>query len=146
MKIMFYAHDPGGSYAISPLIMPLKGKHEVFVFGNDSGLKILNEAQEFEWSLIKTINPDLIITGTSANDFTEKYIWKEAKRLGIKTIAILDHWCNYGIRFSKYGLINIDKFNKHCDYLPNYIIVMDNFAKQEMIKDGVPAEIIYPLG
>src|SRR5574344_2096538 len=145
MKIMFYANDPGGANAIKPLIKPLDEENDIVIYGNNSALKILPNCEEYNKNL-QDIMPDIVITGTSANECTEKTIWKECKKLDIKTIAILDHWCNYGVRFSKYGLNEIEKFDKKCDFLPDYIIVMDNFAKQEMIKDGVPQNIIYPLG
>lgn len=145
-KIMFFAHDPGGANAISPLIEPLKMEHEVYVFAKGPALNKLKNATELEESSISKIMPDFLITGTSANDKTEKLLWKEAKALNIKSMAILDHWVNYGIRFSNYGLNEIEKFDKKCDFLPDFIIVMDEFAKHEMIKDGVPQDIIYPLG
>lgn len=145
MKIMFFAHDPGGANAIAPLIQVLQQKHEVEVYAKGSALNILPNAQLYSKSLAE-IKPDLIITGTSASDFTEKYLWEEAKQLNIKSIAILDHWANYGIRFSKWTSGQKEHFNKQCDYLPDYIIVMDEFAKQEMSNDGVPEHIILPLG
>lgn len=145
MKIMFFAHDPGGANAIAPLLQSVDPRHELIVKAKGPALSILENAQEFNNDLTN-IMPDLIITGTSANDFTEKELWKEASKLNIKTMAILDHWCNYGIRFSKYGLKDIDKFDQSCDFLPDYIIVMDEYAKQEMVKEGVPSNIIYPLG
>src|SRR5574344_1028646 len=129
MKIMFYANDPGGANAIKPLLNPLEGENDIFIYGNNSALKILPNCKEYNKNM-KKIMPDIVITGTSANEFTEKIIWEESKKLDIKTIAILDHWCNYGVRFSKYGLNEIEKFDKKCDFLPDYIIVMDNFAKQ----------------
>ncbi|MDR2268207.1 MAG: DUF354 domain-containing protein, partial [Holosporaceae bacterium] len=98
--------------------------------------------------VLNSLTPDFIITGTSSNDFTEKYLWKFAKNLNIPTMAILDHWCNYGIRFSKYGSKDINKYKveKTFDFLPSYICVMDDFAKSEMQKEGVPADMIYALG
>lgn len=145
MKIMFFAHDPGGANAISPLVEPLKENNELFIFAKGPALTKLPNSIEYNDNLAK-IKPDLIITGTSANDFTEKHLWQEAKKLNIKSLAILDHWVNYGIRFSKYGLADIDKFDKICEFLPDYIIVMDEFAKSEMVKDGVPENIILPFG
>lgn len=145
-KIMFFAHDPGGANAILPLIEPLKKEHEVFVFAKGPALSKLPGSREPDQDVLKNIMPDFLITGTSANDKTEKRLWQESKTFGVKSLAILDHWINYGIRFSKYGLSEIDKFDKKCEFLPDYIIVMDEFAKQEMATDGVPAEIIYSLG
>jgi len=145
-KILFFAHDPGGANAIAPLIEPLSKKNEVFIFAKGPALLKLPKAQELKKNTLETIMPDFLITGTSANDKTEKLLWQEAKKLNIKSMAILDHWVNYGIRFSKYGLNEFEKFDKKCEFLPTYICVMDEFAKQEMSKDGVPEEIIYTLG
>ena len=145
-KIMFFAHDPGGANAILPLIEPFKKEHKVYVFAKGPALKKLPNAQELQDYSLKFVNPDFLITGTSANDKTEKLLWQESKKLNIKSMAILDHWLNYGIRFSKYGLNEIEKFDKKCDFLPSFIIVMDEFAKQEMINDGIAQNIIYPLG
>ena len=135
-KILIYAHDPGGINATKPLEESLRA----------AGFEVVSHFKILPENTINNFNPDLIITGTSANDKTEKNIWLKAKNKNIKTLAILDHWVNYGIRFSKYGLLELDKFNKNPDIFPDYIIVPNNFAKEEMIKDGVRAEIIFPLG
>ena len=145
-KILFFAHDPGGANAIAPLIEQLKKEHDVFIFAKGPALLKLPNSLVLTEKTLKTIMPDFIITGTSANDKTEKLLWNEAKALNIKSMAILDYWSNYGIRFSQYGLSEIEKFDKKCDYLPDYVIVMDKFTKDEMAKDGVPEEIIHPLG
>lgn len=151
LKIMFFAHDPGGANAISPLIPIFKQRgHDVFVFGAGPALKKLPGVVELKdyVDTIETLHPDFIITGTSANDFTEKKIWEVCTQLKIPSMAVLDHWCNYGLRFSKYGLRDIDKYNidKSVDFLPSYICVMDDFAKKEMVTDGVPEERICVLG
>ena len=145
-KMMFFAHDPGGANAIAPLIDVLKEDHEVLVFAKDSALLKLPCAKELPANALKQCTPDLLITGTSANDRTERSLWRQARLFGIKSMAILDHWVNYGIRFSKYGLRDIDQFHKDPDIFPNFISVMDDFAKEEMIKDGVPGKIIRVLG
>lgn len=152
-KFLFFAHDPGGANAIEPLIVPLKKNgHEVLVYAKNTALSkapnvIELKENDFQ-AFFKRLKPDCIITGTSANDFTEKLLWKTAKEMNIKSVAILDYWSNYGIRFSKYGTKDIEKYNsdKTFDYLPNFIIVMDEFAKAEMSKEGIPENIIYVLG
>lgn len=135
-KILFFAHDPGGINAITPLIEPLKNE----------GFEVISYFKILPKNILHDFKPDIIITGTSANDKTEKRLWQEAKELKIKSVAILDHWANYGIRFSKWGLKEIENFNKNPDIFPNYIIVMDEFAKKEAINDGIPEGIILPLG
>jgi hypothetical protein len=151
LKIMFFAHDPGGANAISPLIPVFKQRgHDVFVFGAGPALKKLPGVVELKdyVDTIETLHPDFIITGTSANDFTEKKFWALSEKLKIPSMAILDHWCNYGLRFSKYGLRDIKEYNadRSIDFLPSYICVMDDFAKKEIVAEGVPEEKVYALG
>lgn len=151
-KYLFFANDPGGANAISPLIEPLKKNNEVFIYAKGNALSKIPNAIEFKEDYIeaflKNLKPDCIITGTSANDFTEKHLWEAANRLNIKSMAILDYWSNYGIRFSEYGTKDIEKYNsdKKIKYLPDYIIVMDEFARSEMIKEGIDEKRIYSLG
>lgn len=150
---MFFAHDPGGANAIFPLIDACRARHhEVCIYaGGPAKIKIrdaLDLCSEDVESVLHRLKPDFIITGTSANDFTEKFLWKTARNYDIPTMAVLDHWCNYGIRFSKYGLKDISSYDsaKSFDFLPSFIGVMDDFAKSEMQREGIPADMIYPLG
>jgi hypothetical protein len=116
------------------------------VYGKGPALNILPNAKEMPDNILSTLRPEFLVTGTSGSDFTERCLWKEAIIHGIPTMAILDHWVNYGIRFSQYGLSELHVFNGVCEYLPNYICVMDEFAKYEMISDGVPEDRIVTLG
>jgi hypothetical protein len=145
-KVMFFAHDPGGANAIAPLVETLNKDHEILIFAKGPALLKLPGAQELPAEALRALAPDMLITGTSANDRTEHSLWREARLLGIKSMAILDHWINYGIRFSKHGLKEIGQFHKDPDIFPDFIAVMDDFAKEETIKEGVPGEIIRVLG
>lgn len=147
MKIMFYAHDPGGGNSISPLIKPLRDKgHELFIYAKGPSLNIIKEATEYIEGTMDRIKPDLIITGTSGDDFTERKLWVKSQQMGIQSIVFLDHWLNYGMRFSKYDSKTSSMYDGKYDYLPSYIVVMDEYAKKEMVKDGIPEDIIKPLG
>lgn len=154
-KIFMFSHDPGGTNTIIPLIKPLRERgYEVILYGKDVALNIcrqngleanditeyvsgfgMEEIQEF----IKEINPDCIITGTSIEDFTERYVWKASEKFNIPSFAILDQWINYGIRFSKYGAYQSDTYrnDKVHPFLPMKILVMDEIAKHEAIQDGL---------
>ena len=150
-KLLFYAHDPGGANAIKPLIEPLKQRpNEIYVFGAGPALKILPDITEFKDNtddLITKIKPDFVITGTSSANITEKKLRKSAKINNIQSMAILDAWINYN-RFTPYSCkdLSINKKYGELDYLPDYVIVMDDYAKEQMIKEGVPENVIYPLG
>jgi hypothetical protein len=150
---MFFAHDPGGCNAVLPLLYAFRERnHDVLIYAGGQAAVKIPEASGLSSDCLENIlnheKPDFIITGTSSNDFTEKFLWKTAKNFNIPSLAVLDHWCNYGIRFSKYGLKEISSYNsdKSVDFLPSFICVMDNFAKAEMQNDGIPASIIHPLG
>jgi hypothetical protein len=162
-KILFFACDPGGANTLIPLIEPLAKTRKVLIFGKSSALKKYQENGYKGADVIKRFNknslaevikflqqqsPDVVVTGTSANDMTEKYLWRGAQRLGIPALAILDQWVNYGIRFSKYGLKDIKKYekNKKQDYLPTKILVMDDYAKKQLIKEGIDGKKIVITG
>lgn len=150
-KILFFAHDPGGANAIKPLILPLRAKgFECFIYGKGPALFILPNVAEYAGNtdeLIKNVKPNFIITGTSAKDMTEKELRKSALTHGILCLSILDSWVNYN-RFTKYSTKELAKNKKYneLDYLPDFLIVMDTYAKNEASKQGVPKDIIYPLG
>lgn len=160
-KVLLFSRDPGGANTITPLVRPLKEKgYEIRLFGKDianekysnAGLSSLNigdfvktiDSKSIEEFLINE-KPDFIITGTSSDDFTEKYIWKAAEKLNIASFAILDQWINYGIRFSKYKISEHKEYSidKNHLFLPTKILVMDDFAKKEAIKNGLePSRIL----
>ena len=141
--ILFYAHDPGGARAIAPLLPCFDEK---LVFARGYALDILPNALTLPDYALLTFKPSFVITGTSGDDFSERHMWKEAARLSIPSMAILDFWVNYGVRFSRYGVSQVHLFDGECDYLPEFICVMDEFAKEEMTKEGVPGERILTFG
>lgn len=163
-KILLFSRDPGGSNTIIPLVEPLQKRgYEVRLFGKDialekyrmanlSGFNIMNYISSIKLDFIKNFitdeEPDFIITGTSANDFTEKYIWKAAGELKIPSFAILDQWVNYGVRFSNYGISQLDDYNKdkNHSYVPSKICVMDDIAESEAINEGLEQERIIITG
>jgi hypothetical protein len=154
-KIFMLSRDPGGTNTIIPLVRPLRERgYEVILYGKDVALNIYRQngldatditeyVSEFGMAgiqeFLKKINPDCIITGTSIEDFTERYLWKASEKLDIPSFAILDQWINYGIRFSKYGAYqsNIYRDDKVHPFLPMKILVMDEIAKYEAIQDGL---------
>lgn len=150
-KILLYAHDPGGANAVKPLIAPLISKgEELFVYGDGPALNILPNVVKYDADtdeLINNIKPDFIITGTSTSCLTEKKLRKSAHKNKIQSMAILDHWVNYN-RFTPYSCAELRENKKYdeLEFLPDYYVVMDEFAKQETIKEHIPAKIIYPLG
>ncbi len=162
-KIIFLARDPGGANALAPVIINISSIYEVAVYGKDFAVERFqyfgiecNDIMKFcsaidenhIYDFLQEISPDVVFTGTSADDYTEKYLWNAAKKQGITSIALIDSWINYGIRFSEYSLKDLSFYyeNKEFKYMPDYILVIDDYSKQEMIKEGIPENIIYVTG
>lgn len=158
--ILFFARDPGGAAAIVPVIAAFRKTHRQFaVYGKDFALRVFERAQISAKALrctnphavgmaLDRLNPRFVFTGTSADDMTERWLWRAAADRGIPSAALLDHWSNYGIRFSRYFLNRQAAYD--CDrshpYVPTRIFVMDAYARRCMIRDGIPAEIIAVTG
>lgn len=163
-RILIFSRDPGGANAIIPLVRPLRDSgYDVYLYGKDfaldkyrhAGLVATNIADMIPVitepalaSFIANINPDIVITGTSADDATEKEIWKICETDGIPSMAVVDQWCNYGLRFSQFGVDEIINYDagKHLDRLPTQIIALDDFACSEMVAEGLPEERISVCG
>ena len=142
IKILFAAQDPGGFNTILPVIKELKKKKKFLsklILANQSrniakkyGVRYQNGNYLTKDSLAKLIeseHPDLILTATSQGLSIEKKITKIARIQKIRTIAIIDFWSNYGLRFSDPG-------SKNLAYLPDYILVIDKIMKKEMTDQG----------
>ena len=163
-KVLVFSRDPGGANAVIPLVRALvENGYKVALFGKDMALNkyekagllsinIMNHIQDITASamleFLRFQVPDVVITGTSADDMTEKLLWKAAERCGIPSMAILDQWMNYGIRFSKYSVAEIEQYyeQKNHEYLPSKILVMDALAKTMAVEDGLDASRILVVG
>ena len=75
----------------------------------------------------------MIVTGTSLGDSLDKSLIKKSESLNIPTVSIIEHWSWYKKRFELDGEV----------ILPDYIIVNDNYAKDQAINDGLPKKKIF---
>lgn len=164
MKVLLFARDPGGANAVVPLAPRLAERgHEVLLYGKDaalkqylaygqSGLDLAAAAPEMSVDsyagFLKRLAPDFLITATGSDDFAEKLLWQAAEFLAIPSFAILDHWFNYGIRFSPYKLVEQELYeqDKQHPFLPSRILVMDDEVRAAMIREGFAAERILVSG
>lgn len=161
-KIFFFARDPGGLNAVFPVYKEIKNFFEPLIYAKDFALQRLRAEgipvididqeclmeEEEIYHFLKRVNPHAIVTGTSLDDYTERYLWKAAERLHIKSYAILDQWMNLGIRFSEYTYAEEElykKYHEHC-YLPYRVLVMDELARRMLIEDGVDGNRIVVTG
>jgi len=134
---MFFARDVGSANCLIPVYRALRKmrKYNIDLVGKDFACEVYEE-EGVQYVSIEKGSYDVIVTGASGDDFTERNLWQAAKKANTKTIAILDHWINYRMRFDMAGKLVI----------PDRICVMDAYAKKEMVGEGFPARAITITG
>ncbi|EMP01983.1 hypothetical protein [Leptospira santarosai] len=98
----------------------LQARARVFLFSevvNSKELQILN------WNQYR-----FLLAGTSISGNLEKVIIREARKNRIRSYSIVDHWCNYRIRY--------EEIENTLDSMPDLIFTPDDLAKHEMIDLG----------
>ena len=153
--IWAFSREAGGAEVLAPVIMALKKKHRVVLLAKDYAKNIFAkyslsfvEIEGYSHSLMQHLidkhgRPSLVLTSAVSlpwRDMTEKYLWRWSAEARIPSIAILDQWHNYAIRFSGVGEA------ERLKYLPDYVCVMDEYAKKDMIREGIPKTKIVVTG
>jgi CDP-Glycerol:Poly(glycerophosphate) glycerophosphotransferase len=88
--------------------------------------------------LLDAMKPGAVLAGTSAGVTFEKMLIETAKRRGIPTIGVLDHWSNYLLRFQGPG------GSGH--YFPSILAVMDDAARADLLAEGYAYDAIVVTG
>jgi hypothetical protein len=161
-RILIASRDPGGTNAVLPLIEPLRVlENEVIVYGKDAALSIYRKqgiecfdisnsmpsaTQEEADEFVRRIRPDLIVTGTSSEDFTERRLWKAAEREGVKSFAVLDYWTNYRLRLIHEGDDPLNERLAPGLIVPSVFFIMDELARNEMCGLGIEPERLVVSG
>lgn len=152
-KIVAICGDPGGANAVAPVIELLRIENIVSVgayaylqaatLWKERNLNFHEIAGDIPDSAIIEIlgtgKANLLLCGTSVNRFElEKRFIAFARKLSLPSLAVLDFWSNYALRFSDdEGVLA---------YLPDRIAVMDQTALDEMVADGVDRSRIVITG
>jgi hypothetical protein len=150
--ILFVTGQYAGAQYIHPLIkrwnLNSDNKYpEYEIIATGSSVKywlnnciIFNEIVEQSTSSVTkylgTRKPKLIVLSASGAEELEYLFILEAKRLGIKTANFIDTWTNYKNRYI---------YNKKEVY-PDTILSIDKKCTEEMVEDGIPAELIKEIG
>lgn len=162
-KVLFASQDPGGTNVLIPIIRSLKEKCIIDVWAKGSAVSIYRNKEidfvnieeivtdcnrEAIKAILGEIKPDLVVTGTCVTDFFERNLWMAAREIGIHSVAILDSWCNYGLRFSGYTFKDCDLYipGSKPIYCPDRIFVMDEYSKLKMKKEGINPDCIDVVG
>jgi hypothetical protein len=161
-RILIFSRDPGGTNAVMQLIEPLRAlQNQVDVYGKDNALSIYRKlnmdcsdicdaiptgTQEETSEFLRKKCPDLVVTGTSSEDFTERHLWKAAESAGIASFAVLDQWTNYRLRLIPEGDAPTTEHPTSKLVVPSFFFIMDEFARKEMCALGIDREKLVVSG
>jgi hypothetical protein len=148
-KGIYIYSDPAAENSILSLVDDLIlskniPKKDFLVYTNkkgkiDSQYKDIVKVEDFKESriskLILDFKPEYFFLGTSLNDY--EHNWRKIGiKYNIKVISYIDHWTNYIERFS---------FGNEIIF-GDYICVINDVAKSEAAKAGIPEKIINVIG
>ncbi len=144
-KVLVASYYPGGANALAPVVKRLQeeGKVDVVTVGykyserifHDNGISyrtldsygLPDASTDSMKKLLEAESPDLVITSTASeiehkNQSIDQLLIEASSKRGIKSLSVLDFWGNYNHR----------RFKK----VPDKIAVIDDLAKETMMKDG----------
>ena len=109
MNILIVSHDAGGAQVLSSYVKQFPNHNYQFILSGPAQHifkeKIKNLTQSPQHKLKDLLcAQDQVLTSTSWSSNLEKHALQLAKRYGIFSISILDHWVNYASRFKLSGL------------------------------------------
>lgn len=144
-KILFFSCEPGGAEVLIPVIRLVQAQPhlEAVVLGYGHALARFAKKEIAcdeigpvtmeDFSLLDHHAPDLLITSATSLpsvDMSEKYLWRQAKLRGIPSLAFLDQWQNYAVRFSG------NQDHERLAYQPDWINCLNETGREEMIREG----------
>ncbi len=151
MKVLWIFSDPGGALALAPVIKNfvsnVPAKMKVLAGRASSNIAsgygiphdILPEhlTAEDADSTVESFMPDVIVTSTGAGR-SEQLFRNSAFARSIRSVVILDFWKDYSRRwlYADHAICNIKDF----------VMVMDEEVKREMIEEGFPEDRIVVSG
>lgn len=149
-RIVAVAGDPGGARAIAPVIELLRSREgsEVRAIAYSHAAQVWRDRRiAFEElgsgiagvrAAFQNAAPHALLVATSANGIDlEKSFVAAANELGVPSVAVLDFWSNYRVRFEN---------SSGALQLPTMVAVMDARAQSDMLALGFPAERIVVTG
>lgn len=149
-KILFIAQDPGGFNSLVSVIKKLKEKikFKVFLANESREIARKNKIKYVDFTgtnkaglneSLERFRPDLIVVATSTGYSLEKKAISWAKINKVNSIAIIDFWSNYKVRFSTPETFDLK-------FLPEAICVIDRIMKKKMIREGFDERKLYITG
>lgn len=154
-KVLFFSCEPGGAEVLIPAIRLVQAQPhlEAVVAGYGHALErfakkgiacdAIGPVPMKDFSLLDQHAPDLLITSATSLpgvDMSEKYLWRQARQRGIPSLAFLDQWQNYAVRFSG------SRDHERLAYLPDWINCLNETGREEMARKGFEESRLVAFG
>jgi hypothetical protein len=142
------ARQAGTAAAFGPLIDALEGAGETVLVAalgaaanawTTRGAITGERFSDLVEALEATARPRVLVTGTSAEAEDDARSWRWARERGIPTVAFVDSWINYALRFEATD-------GGWVSPLPDTIAAVDEAAARRLVEAGLPADRITALG
>ena len=158
-SFLFVLADRGGFNFCLPVIHDLRERgisvmcllakildHNLRATENDFGEYIVYD--EKIKSLYKLIEqnsflPQVAIINSLVTRDLEKNLIYHLKKINVPIISPIDTWNFFKFRFSP---VEKEKLGEELSFLPDFVLVVDSYAKEQAIKEGIPEEIIVITG
>jgi len=148
MSILAASGDIGGAMAIIPVLKYLSDCNEPFAIVEHGFLaskapktwKRVPAVLEGSGSLERFFKDDCfkeVVFTTSVKDTFPLKLARTAARQGVPVLCLLDNWMNYIYRLGIDG---------EPAFIPTVYMVMDDLAKAEAIREGVPESVLRVVG
>jgi len=153
--VLFFSCEPGGAEVLIPVIRLVKEKttFKVIVLGYGYGEERIAKKQipfiavgpiaRNDAALIERHSPDFVITSATSlpsKDMSEKHLWRIAANRRIPSLAFIDQWQNYAMRFSG------PRPEEKLAYMPSFINCLNEIGRMEMISKGFDAARLLAFG
>lgn len=141
--ILFCASEAGGARELIPVVLQARKQGmplQVFaspvtapLFASEAIPTDVTEISSVADAdrLLQTLRPVAVILGTTGVISGERYLTAAARGMGIRSIAVLDEWYNYALRFR-------DEQGEIGTYLPDVICVQDALSQELAESEGIP--------
>ncbi len=167
-RVLAAASMAGGAMAIGPVIKRLREKgHNVYVISHGAATSSFKSQGIEPDRLLQTVSrselygilkahgaPHSLLTGTQCQSTdcpvtVEQLLWDSARSRAVRSVAVLDTWANYSVRFSDLDLtsdVPTASILRPLSRLPDKIAIMDEFAMGQMLAEGFPEDRLVVTG
>ncbi len=150
-RLVFAAHDPGGARMLAPMAGPARRKGFGLTFlaagpaldiWRDGGETVATLDAKSVAGLEKSfLDADLLVTGTGFSDF-EKDLWDSFRGIGVPSLAAIDSWSNFKLRFVR----DLGGHDGLADVQPDAIAVVDEFSRRAIEEEGWRRARLFVVG